>query len=114
MTKEEKIKEAWGGAYGGDIFENGWKPINSVYISDTLDVDYSECRTMARPKSLRGIEHNNGWNILKGIKNEIQHDGDIWIINRNGNIELWLQYQYLPIGYATHWKPVIKPKPPVY
>lgn len=63
---------------------------------------------------LEKIKNNNGWTILKGIKNEIQHDGDIWILNKNGNIELYLENQFLPINYATHWMPVVKPKKPIY
>jgi hypothetical protein len=63
---------------------------------------------------LRKIKNNDGWTKLKGIKNEIKHDGDIWIFNKNGNVELWLENQFLPLNYATHWKPVIKPKPPIY
>ena len=46
MTKEEKIKESWGAAYGGDMDENGWKPLNKVYITSTLEIEHSECGTM--------------------------------------------------------------------
>ena len=53
-------------------------------------------------------------NELKGIKNEITHEGDIWILNKYGNIELWLESQFLAIGYATHYKPIVKPNLPLY
>jgi len=121
MTKQEKIKEAYGRFYKPNIHHysiNGWVNLNEWTedevgkLIDEIGMEFRE--HSARPKSLQGIETNNGWNVLKGIKNEIQHDGDIWIVNKHGGIELWLEHQFLPIGYATHWKPVIEPKPPIY
>ena len=116
MTKEEKIKEAYGECFNelkDYINENGFincvknKKISLIPYFKVAEIEFKG--NEVRPKSLQGIEDNNGWNILKGIKNEIQHDGDIWILNKYGNVELWLESQFLSIGYATHWKPIIKP-----
>jgi len=124
MTKQEKIQEAYGEnwEYFKDyVDENGWIRDKDFWGRwpegkikwETTDHD-NEFYDTRRPLSLSGIENNNGWTVLKGIKNEIQHDGDIWIFNKNGNIELWLENQFLPLNHATHWKPIIKPKPPIY
>jgi len=67
-----------------------------------------------RPKSLQGIETNNGWIRLQGIANEITTDKDIYILNKLGEIEINLSGDYLEIGYATHYQPIIKPQPPIY
>lgn len=119
MTKEDKIKEAYGEIYDDfkmSIDENGWSNyrIKRFFKGSEIQSMIKGDKLIYRPKSLKGIENNNGWTALKGVKNEIQHDGDIWIFNKYGNVELWLEYQFLPIGYATHWKPIIKPNPPVW
>lgn len=97
---------------------DGWIDVNELEKEQiTANLEYKKYREndighetmLCRPKSLKGIENNNGWNVLKGIKNEITHEGDIWILNKYGNVELWLESQFLAIGYATHWKPIIKP-----
>lgn len=126
MTKQEKIKKEWIALFGEKkynqikyaINENGYiNCINNPEISNVIDTNKKGVywgTTLYIPFSLRSMETNNGWNVLKGLKNEIEHDGDIWILNKNGNIEIWLESQFLPLGYATHWMPIIKPKPPIY
>lgn len=122
MTKEEKIKEEYlklGLPFNENIiFDNGWLKIKpGLYSSKYDDLDLLKMTNHVhsiRPKSLKGIENNNGWTELKGIKNEITHEGDIWILNKYGNIELWLESQFLAIGYATHYKPIVKPNLPLY
>lgn len=102
---------------------DGWIDVNELEKNQlTNELSYkeysepnSDFKTMlCRPKTLKGIENNNGWTELKGVKNEITHEGDIWILNKYGNIELWLESQFLAIGYATHYKPIVKPNLPLY
>jgi hypothetical protein len=119
MTKQEKIQEAYGEYWEkvkDYVCENGWC---SGFWGETFEKldGYTEPKsegTRWRPKSLKGIETNNGWTILKGIKNEIQVEGDIWILNKHGEIELWIEGIFLPVGYATHFRPITKPQPPIY
>lgn len=118
-TKEEVIKEAWGGAYGGDMIENGWKPINSVFISDTLRVDYSECKKYVRPKTLQGIEDNNGWIAIKSEEDLPKEEGKYLTHRKNGIIIE--EYFYLKNPFAwqkyynvTHYQQITKPKPPLH
>lgn len=117
MEKKKVIKKAYGKSYDAlkdYINENGFvdcvknRKISLIPFFDISEIEFKG--NEARPKSLKGIENNNGWNVLKGIKNEITHEGDIWILNKYGNVELWLESQFLAIGYATHWKPIIKPE----
>lgn len=80
MTKEEKIKEAWGEYYnkGVGIDENGWlkesylnkdniKTITSMLDIETCIKAYKDVYDIRipinhyRPKSLKGLENNNGW-----------------------------------------------------
>lgn len=128
MTKQEKIKEAWGEYYDkikNDLDEHGRynyydnipaERKRKLWQFENIVCSVIENTHLLIPSIIKGIETNNGWNILKGTKNEIQYEGDIWILNKHGEIELWLQdqYQYLPIDYATHWKSVIKPLKPIY
>lgn len=133
MTKQEVIKQAWintgmdfekiepllkiDESIGYDMRENGWiqftpqfKNINGY---NNLLLDFIALHS-CRPKSLSGIENNQGWIKLEGKPNEIEYDGDVWIINKNGGIEINLNHEYLELGYATHYQPIIKPKPPIY
>lgn len=77
MTKEEKIKEAYGELYPkkqNHIREDG--SIDSYYLSgdDKKSIDFETTKIgrgyyYVRPKSLKGIENNNGW-----IKIESEED----------------------------------------
>ena len=76
MTKKEKIQEAWGSFWNPEIHHysiNGWS--NPEHYSEEemyemmqeIDMEFGEFR--CRPKSLQGIENNNGW-----IKIESEED----------------------------------------
>lgn len=118
-TKEEVIKEAWDFAYNPHIYDDGWFDMNCLeYVpnmSSFLDkIEHEFKGKFVRPKSLQGIENNEGWIKLNGIVNEIDFDGDIFIYTKYGNIELLTQKDFLPINYATHYQKIIKPKPPLH
>lgn len=66
MTKQEKIQEEWGEdykSYAPD--ENGWSTVHRWHeqvdfnIFDTDAVGHGIYKI--RPKSLKGVENNNGW-----------------------------------------------------
>lgn len=132
MTKEEKIKEDWGKCYDelkNNIDNDGW--IDSAFTSDLeIDLDvkdgfdrYGTASSFIRPKSLQGIENNNGW-----IKIESEAD----LPKDNGLIDyhvfkLTNQYKHIRATYKnievsklweqdeiTHYQPIEKPKPPIY
>ena len=119
MTKQEIIKLFWGASYGGDIDENGWKPLRNNFIPSTLSIDISECRKLYRPKLLRGIEDNNGWIKIEKSEDLPKENGEYWTLRKNGIMIKEHFYLSNPFNWTifyniTHYKPIEKPKPPLY
>lgn len=123
MTKEEKIKEAWGEYYTGKVDENGWLLINSEINSsdelfDRLEIN-SESYLM-RPKSLKSIENNKGWIKIESEKDLPKDEEMYWASNDNyvysycySKSELIEDYKK-DNAFFTHYQPIIKPEPPIY
>jgi len=71
MTKEEKIQEAYGEYWEKLKFcidENGWfnqitkwQSLDNYFHKDTIEGK----SYLQRPKSLQGIENNNGWEDIQ-------------------------------------------------
>jgi hypothetical protein len=127
MTKEEAIKEAYGEYWEQvKVFvdENGW-----VFFSDDeniLRLNFQQKDNIStektdveswkwRPKSLQGIENNNGW--IKGTPKEDMYchilfsDGTQSIdrfLKEHGN---FICHHYKSV---THYQPIEKRKPPIY
>lgn len=138
MTKEEKIQEAYGEYWeqlnpltkGRALSNNGWLHYDDITdnrgtlincIDMEGDIDYY------RPKSLQGIEDNNGWVKIESendlpketIECDFIFENDIYrgwynMILFNGR----LKPNSVVINFAsdviTHYQPIVKPKPPVY
>lgn len=121
MTKEEKIKEAWGLAYDEVkhlLTDNGYIcSVDLAHIrlnlsSYNLYLNYNDIG--ARPKSLKGIENNNGWIRLESEDDRYPNE-DVWISNFNGNgIAFFHDALKLIPKECTHYQPIEKPKPPIY
>jgi hypothetical protein len=118
MTKEDKIKEAYGEKYNPyNIDENGWMRYNLwMHFFKKVDDDYDEFdnRNMrVRPNSLIGIENNNGWIKIEedGL---INYNGDIFGLTKNKSIWFFAQDDFIEKGLLTHYQPVIKPALPLY
>ncbi|WP_333661566.1 DUF551 domain-containing protein [Chishuiella changwenlii] len=100
IAKQEVIKEAWGlnyNKFSEHIDSDGW--LDTAWLDDSeihYDVKdgYDECgteSTFIRPKSLQGIETNNGW-----IKIEDQlPEESIEVLFFN---EKWINEDYNPFG----------------
>lgn len=127
MTKQETIQNAYGKDW--EIIKNfvnndGW--FNGIPTdnesSRVFNKIYNDCdvrHNHIRLKSLKGIEHNNGW-ILTAEKGIPIENGDYHIINTDNemwkfkfdkddrfNVATWLTN-------VTHYQPAIIPKPPIY
>lgn len=130
MTKEEKIKEAWIEEIGidkynsivkrGNIDENGygtckWGLIFSKYINNPK-FDYvqnSLTNGSVRPKSLSGIETNNGWIKIES-EADLPKDGWHWTLSIIENEPFQTHYEDIDIRYHTHYQPIQKPQSPIY
>lgn len=127
MTKEKMIKEAWGlnyEAFSEHIDSDGW----AIYphfqkhemVEDVRSLEFKENGSGFRPKTLQGIENNNGWiNINDNLPKEkgyyIMYNGENMVLielNDTTNM-ITLREQFLKDGF-THYQPIVKPKPPIY
>lgn len=124
MTKEEKIKEAWGKLmpdYTSIDLVNGWSL--GTFLPEKVDFSLfdtvgTKIGYFIRPKSLQGIEDNNGWIKIES-EDDLPKEGDLfWVMKKGYNYplfepmyhddgEYWLQWY-------THYQPILKPKPPIY
>lgn len=127
-TKEEAIKNAYGENWDkvkAHIDEMGWIDISianrlSLEFTCALDKElYSPMTGIFRPKSLRGIETNNGWIYCSdyGLPNE---DGDYFIEDRYGRIKSF-EFRKNDQDYMEIWRnqilcyrPITKPLKRIY
>ena len=125
--KQKAIREAYG-EYWGEIKdvinENGWfdttKYSNGNILAKIeiyLDLDYkSYHRAICRPKSLKGIEDNNGWIRINDDSDlpSVFYD-DYWVINKAGKIfQVIYNNPQNWLDNITHYQLIIKPNPPIY
>ena len=125
MTKEEKIKEAygfinewicgngWASYFADEGWEGGVEPFGEYDIRNKTD-DYFEWR----PKSLQGIEDNNGWIKIESEEDLPEKGIDCHFILKSGVTGIFTNLddsEYLTLkNRATHYQPIQKPKPPIY
>ena len=132
MTKQEKIKEAWGECWNklpNEAQEKAFK--NNGFVDqdyeDLLTIDKRERKLFEiRPKSLQGIENNNGWIKIESEEDLPKEKGEYWIVNtiykkpimqmraytdcvfsEKRNKKFWLKY-------VTHYQLIEKPELPIY
>lgn len=131
-TKQQAIQEAYGRFYDAKkrhYSVNGWSNPESyteqeMYeMMQEINMEFGEHR--CRPKSLQGIENNNGWIrieteddlpkdltkchfIIRGYENNHYmghyYDGLFW--NSHNEAYSW--------QVVSHYQPIEKPKPPIY
>ena len=93
MTKQEKIQECWGVHYAGDINENGYRTYDYLFGDHLLhqwDDRYFDkgitnqitTKYWVRPKSLKGIENNNGWVKIYCENDMPQFDCECYVISK--------------------------------
>jgi len=146
MTKEEKIREAYGehwkffngSAKQCALNNNGW--INPIleHAPNNLDLERGE-KFIYRPKSLQGIENNNGWIKIESeydlpkesidchyrlFVSETYSNAGEYILSGRFRVKSSLTNStnfftcddmirsYFP--RVTHYQPIQKPQPPIY
>lgn len=129
MNKEEFIKEAWGEDKIGYSRETGWAAtycVNGIddftsEMQERFDFEFPEQDIVRfRPKSLEGVEDNNGWIKIEDEKDLPKEDFlfKYHVCNNNTVFTTPLSFKYVERrwlkGQITHFQPVRKPKPPVY
>jgi len=144
MTKQEKIQEAYGEYWdlftkeeqNKILIDNGW----NSYFNHPLHWEMSkfiEIETIAygvgtswRPLSLQGIENNNGWIKIESevdlpddddeLLYEICHFEDEMfkrfyeVFNWQAITKIWEGNSEYFQDEITHYRPIVKPKPPIY
>ena len=115
-AKQEAIKKAYG-KYWEILYEyvdkNGW--CYGFFKTKTyFQTEFTSDKW--RPKSLSGIELNNGWIRIESEADLPNHklwlsDGkDVW----QGNLFEMEFFAKRINTLATHYQPIVKPKPPIY
>jgi hypothetical protein len=126
MTKEEIIAKAYG-KYWEQVKNyvnlNGWVKITDIKdnnINDeiyNLSIDVIESPRRIRPKSLQGIENNNGWIKIESENDLPKEDVDYWVVNADGEIvemEYFQKYKSFTEEDVSHYQPIVKPLNPIY
>jgi len=137
MSKEEKIKEAWINIVGEKNYnfikqflsENGFtnrgkyhwliNNFSKEYIKDnfyvTIEIDNDK---LFRPKSLEGIEKNNGWIKIESESDLPSEFEKYWIIDKSDGKMYQRHFDASTKGffleYSTHYQPITKPQSPIY
>ncbi len=134
MTKEEKIKEAWGEYYiivKNQIDNNGWYKYFDLNNSEmkrklwqfgNLELEELSDVYLIRPKSLQGIENNNGWIKIESEEDLPKEGKEVHVVIYGETIKKNCSFipsrkvffRYGDVDNVTHWKDVEKPKPPIY
>ena len=122
-AKQEAIKNAYGEYWENvkDYVDNdGW--INNSIPKFTfgqlknLDLEYKN-DVFFRPKSLQGIENNNGWIRIESEDDLPKESFNYWIFQSDLRAvtmkDFYDNKKYYGVK-ATHYRPIVKPKPPIY
>lgn len=127
MTKEEKIKEEYFKIFDEEsltekkerfdaiksfIDSHGWLSGSLGGVDENL-LDFSGHEQ--RPKSLQGIETNNGWIEMKNKPNELPCiPMELYNILTKKHYVSTIATEYIPLYEYTHYKPLELSKPPIY
>lgn len=127
MSKEEKIKEAY-----GDLFqeckpnENGWCNVTRFPLDKNIDLwdgNWIKSGTNYKPKSLQGIEDNNGWIKIESESDLPTKDVEYYLgkFNKDGvfsqsknNYNLMQAKYALKQKHFTHCQLIGIKQPPIY
>lgn len=129
MTKEEKIKEAYGNHWElvkDYVDNNGWVFDLTVVVINDIAFEFYKNDNLQRipitkewrPKSLSGIENNRGWIKIESEDDLPKEFGKYWVIDRDNSKMYQREFDKSTKGffleYSTHYQPIQKPEPPIY
>lgn len=117
-AKQEAIKKAYGENYiHADI--NGWIRFG-MYVPTDLGIEnYDEIDGFWRCKSLQGIENNKGWIRIESKDDLPKEEGNYFIVRSNNEVGTSYfipnnDFSVMDWRDITHYKPIEKPKSPIY
>lgn len=132
MAKEEIVREAYGEyiEYVAQyIDKNGWLNRkehsafirNHFYLTNNLETKFVDKVEYWRPRSLYGIDDNNGW-IMITIESELPNDLEhVWLIDEEFGTDIGFYSKQRNKWYCdtveqfpTHYQPIQKPEPPKF
>jgi len=128
MTKQEKIQEAYGEHYDmvkNHIDENGWIDTQTFSFS-RKGIDFEQYKKRSntylgfynRPKSLQGIENNNGWIKIESEEDLPESGYYEVILKGSGNdSRATLDREFnkkSQLMHYSHYQKIINTKPPLY
>lgn len=108
--------------------ENGWIKReehsafmrNHFYLANNIETKFVDKVEYWRPKSLEGIEDNNGWVKIESEADLPKEDLQCWLIDEEfgtdiGYFSFSTKKWFVDCEqFVTHYKPIIKPEPPKY
>lgn len=124
-SKEEAIKKAYGRIIP-ELDENGWirygvhSPKTLPYFEETEDGMNNMCW---RPKSLKGIENNNGWIKIESESDLPKEKGNYWVVDKfmeSNPVQEYFNPSALKslnnrwMHRFTHYQTIIKPEKPLF
>lgn len=131
MTKQEIIKSKWIELIGEENFNN--IVIDEKGFFDTIGLKYKDFlflfngqrnlfetnyRGLYRPKSLQGIETNNGWIKIESESDLPKEFTKYWIIDKSDGRMYQREFDKSTkeffLEYSTHYQPIVKPLLPIY
>lgn len=132
MNKEEFIKQEWLKFIGIQVYnslklsnelsDDGWLEVNYLPFDHEKKYDvlkFNKTRFAIRPKSLSGIDKNNGWVKINLDDDLPKESSAYWIMRNNDTISTLNDYEtdkkyMFPELKATHYQRIIKPNKPIY
>ena len=90
--------------------ENGW--VDFDFLPENFDLSLCECKNngknvMARPKSLKGIENNNGWISILSESDLPIEDCDCHIEFEDGVVSIDRYFVFGKNFTSNHWKHIV-------
>jgi|SRR6478752_222418 len=131
MEKQEKIHNEWYDLgitlLSSQYDSEGWIDVNELekdQLTNKLNFkEYNEpdvgFKTMiCRPKSLQGIENNNGWIKIESEADLPKEYCEMFVFDKENNNIKYREYfntaKKAFVKLYSHYQPIQKPQPPIY
>ena len=124
-AKQEAIKKAYGEYWENVkdyVDENGWIYFvrsNGFRLDGKIPQEVDSYNGKFRPKSLQGIENNNGWIKIESKDDLPKEEGNYFIVRSNNEVGTSYfipnnDFSAIDWRNITHYQPIEKPKLPIY